>query len=465
MDAIRSMFKGNAPGDDDGSEPDAKRVKREDEGGDGSKTRAGGMSTSGAGGGGGGGGGGPKAEAIDGHEMAIPVGEQPSSDLGHYVTREIHLRKQESDGELVYKTIKNDGDEQNMIWLITLKNIFSKQLPNMPKEYIVRLVFNPNHHSMICLKNDQVIAGVTYRPFWKQKMGEIAFCAVSANEQVKGYGTRLMNHLKEYVCEHEGMTHLITFADNNAVGYFQKQGFTKDVMMEREKWVGYIKEYDGGTIMECHLSAQVTYTDFPVMIRTQRKAIDEKIRELSSAHVIYPGLKRFENAELGAGGVHVSNFISQSEILSTIDGLKQAGWNPPGLPKYRLVHPGCGDGTPTTGNLHRFMRSLVALVASHPDVWPFLDAINPTEVPDYYDIVKDPLYLELIKERVECGEYYLTLEMFAADFRLLFNNCRLYNAPDTVFFKCATRLEAFFDGKVQAGISFKAQRGERVERG
>ena len=28
-------------------------------------------------------------------------------------------------------------------------------------------------------------------------------------------------------------------------------------------WVGYIKEYDGGTIMECHLSAQVSYTDFP----------------------------------------------------------------------------------------------------------------------------------------------------------------------------------------------------------
>ena len=31
--------------------------------------------------------------------------------------------------------------------------------------------------------------------------------------------------------------------------------FTLDVLMEREKWVGYIKEYDGGTIMECHLSA------------------------------------------------------------------------------------------------------------------------------------------------------------------------------------------------------------------
>ena len=39
-------------------------------------------------------------------------------------------------------------------------------------------------------------AGVTYRPFPERRFGEIAFCAVSANEQVKGFGTRLMNHTK-----------------------------------------------------------------------------------------------------------------------------------------------------------------------------------------------------------------------------------------------------------------------------
>ena len=234
--------------------------------------------------------------------------------------------------------------------------------------------------------------------------------------------------------------------------------------MEREKWVGYIKEYDGGTIMECHLSAQVSYTDFPVMIRKQRAAVDQKVRELSSAHAVYPGLKRFAGEARGPGGTHLDAF-SPDQALGLIAGLKEAGWTPPGLPKYRLVHPGCGDGTPTKENLHRFMRSLTHMVASHPDAWPFVDAINPEEVPDYYDVVKDPLYLELIKERVDGGEYYATLEMFAADFRLMFNNCRLYNAPDTVFFKCAARLEAFFEGKVQAGISWKLARGERAERG
>jgi histone acetyltransferase len=41
--------------------------------------------------------------------------------------------------------------------------------------------------------------------------------------------------------------------------------------------------------MECHLSAQVSYTEFPVMIRQQKAAVDSKVRELSNAHIVYPG--------------------------------------------------------------------------------------------------------------------------------------------------------------------------------
>lgn len=61
--------------------------------------------------------------------------------------------------------------------------------------------------------------------YWccSQKFGEIAFCAITADEQVKGYGTRLMNHLKQHARDVDGLTHFLTYADNNAVGYFVKQ--------------------------------------------------------------------------------------------------------------------------------------------------------------------------------------------------------------------------------------------------
>ena len=37
--------------------------------------------------------------------------------------------------------------------LTDLKNIIVKQLPIMPKEYIVRLVFDKGHESMIIIKS------------------------------------------------------------------------------------------------------------------------------------------------------------------------------------------------------------------------------------------------------------------------------------------------------------------------
>lgn len=111
--------------------------------------------------------------------------------------------------------------------LTHLKNVYSKQLPNMPKEYIGRLVFERRHRSVgIVTAENRCIGGITYRTFPNSTcsiLGEIAFCAVSASHQVKGHGTRLMNWTKEYARTQDGLTHFLTYADNNAVGYFAKQ--------------------------------------------------------------------------------------------------------------------------------------------------------------------------------------------------------------------------------------------------
>ena len=39
---------------------------------------------------------------------------------------------------------------------------------------------------------------------------------------MKGYGTRLMNHVKEQA-KSEGTLYFLTYADNYAIGYFRKQ--------------------------------------------------------------------------------------------------------------------------------------------------------------------------------------------------------------------------------------------------
>ena len=41
----------------------------------------------------------------------------------------------------------------------------------------------------------------------------------------------------------------MTYADNNATGFFKKQGFNQDGYMPEGRWKGYIKDYNGSTMM------------------------------------------------------------------------------------------------------------------------------------------------------------------------------------------------------------------------
>ncbi|GAB2211151.1 hypothetical protein Droror1_Dr00016443 [Drosera rotundifolia] len=41
----------------------------------------------------------------------------------------------------------------------------------------------------------------------------------------------------------------------------------------------HIKDYDGGSLMECKMDPKLPYTDLSTMIHRQRQTIDEKIRE------------------------------------------------------------------------------------------------------------------------------------------------------------------------------------------
>ncbi|KAJ8632777.1 hypothetical protein MRB53_026113 [Persea americana] len=363
---------------------------------------------------------------------------------GAYSAREESLKREEDAGRLKFVCFPNDGIDERMVWLIGLKNIFARQLPNMPKEYIVRLVMDRSHKSMMVIRHNHVVGGITYRPYISQRFGEIAFCAITADEQVKGYGTRLMNHLKQHARDVDGLTHFLTYADNNAVGYFIKQGFSMEIDLDKNRWQGYIKDYDGGILMECKIDPKLPYTDLSSMIRRQRQAIDEKIRELSNCHIVYPGID-FQKKDAG---------IPRKIIkVEDIPGLKEAGWTPDqwGHSRFRTANLSTDSATYRQA-LNSFMRSLLKLMNEHVDAWPFRDPVDAHDVPDYYDIIKDPMDLKTMSKRLDSEQYYVTFEMFVADVKRMCANARTYNSPDTIYYKCATRLENFFSTKVQSGL-------------
>ncbi|XP_057994228.1 histone acetyltransferase GCN5-like isoform X3 [Hevea brasiliensis] len=378
-------------------------------------------------------------------EDAVKIFTENLQTSGAYSAREESLKREEEAGRLKFLCLSNDGIDEHMIWLIGLKNIFARQLPNMPKEYIVRLVMDRSHKSVMVIRRNQVVGGITYRPYVSQKFGEIAFCAITADEQVKGYGTRLMNHLKQYARDIDGLTHFLTYADNNAVGYFIKQGFTKEIYLDKDRWQGYIKDYDGGILMECKIDPKLPYTDLSTMIRRQRQkeaGIPKKIIKVEE----YPGFS-------------TTCKVSKTDwkpVLNVITG--EAGWTPDqwGHSRFNAFNTSTDSAT-NQKHWTVFMRSLLKSMHDHVDAWPFKEPVDARDVPDYYDIIKDPMDLKTMSKRVESEQYYVTFDMFVADVKRMFANARTYNSPDTIYFKCATRLENHFESKVQSGLQSAAK--------
>lgn len=135
--------------------------------------------------------------------------------------RDEAARKEESKRiiscHVVANSLSAGVSKETMMWLIGLQNVFSHQLPRMPKEYITRLVFDTKHKNLALIKDDRPIGGICFRMFPTQGFTEIVFCAVTSNEQVKGYGTHLMNQLKDFHIKH-GVLHFLTYADEFAIG-------------------------------------------------------------------------------------------------------------------------------------------------------------------------------------------------------------------------------------------------------
>ncbi|KAG1948795.1 histone acetyltransferase KAT2B [Pimephales promelas] len=353
--------------------------------------------------------------------------------LSAHSARDEAARLEERRGVIEFHVIGNSLNQKPnkkiLMWLVGLQNVFSHQLPRMPKEYITRLVFDPKHKTLSLIKDGRVIGGICFRMFPTQGFTEIVFCAVTSNEQVKGYGTHLMNHLKEYHIKHE-ILNFLTYADEYAIGYFKKQGFSKDIKVPKSKYVGYIKDYEGATLMGCELNPCIPYTEFSVIIKKQKEIIKKLIeRKQAQIRKVYPGLSCFKEG------------VRQIAIES-IPGIRETGWKPLGKSK-ELKDP---------DQLYTTIKNILQQVKSHQNAWPFMEPVKKNEAPGYYQVIRFPMDLKTMSERLK-SRYYTTRKLFMADMQRIFTNCREYNPPESEYYKCANLLEKFFYTKIkEAGL-------------
>eukprot|EP00897_Mesotaenium_endlicherianum_P005109 jgi/Mesen1/4626/ME000237S03665 len=274
------------------------------------------------------------------------------------------------------------GDGLTGVVLVGLKNIFARQLPNMPKEYIVRLVLDRSHKSMMIVKGGSVVGGITYRPypFWQ--------CSGALEER------------------------------------------------EAESAAAHRSSLSARPAAECWCGASLTAGELPALVvgaslhvlQAEKKSEKLKRGDTKYGHKYSQRCRGREFWEESAdstwsqlapwGRVNEWGVPRRPLRPEDIPGIQQAGWSPEQSSSYKLRLASClADGPPSRAALHAFLRSLLRGVAEHQDAWPFKEPVDGRDVPDYYDIIKDPI----------------------ADMRRMFSNARTYNAPDTIYYKCANR--------------------------
>ncbi|XP_066149368.1 histone acetyltransferase KAT2A [Euwallacea fornicatus] len=332
---------------------------------------------------------------------------------------------------LIGNNLTQPVSKQVMLWFIGLKNVFSHQLPRMPAEYITLLLFDPKHRTIALIKDNQPIGGICFRPFFTQGFTEIVFCALISREQIKGYGTHMMNHLKDYHVS-KGIYHCLTYADKEAIGYFERQGFSDHIKLSPSVYQGYIKEYEAATLMHCELNPKIIYTQATSVLQRQKKFIKQLIyQQQRLVSKVHPGITFFKD------GV-------KSIPIESIPGLEETGYKP----ATRVTRGQHLEESQDVDTLTNMLKTVLTAVKSHQSSAPFRQPVSKAEVPDYYDHIKYPMDLKTMTERLK-SKYYVSRRLFIADMMRIFTNCKIYNAPETLYYECAVTLQQYFQTKMK----------------
>eukprot|EP01052_Picozoa_sp_SAG31_P023812 SAG31_NODE_1987_length_6724_cov_18.235925_3_plen_247_part_00 len=243
--------------------------------------------------------------------------------------------------------------------------------------------------------------------------------------------------------------------------------------MGTHRWAGYIKDYEGGTLMECVINKHIDYLDIPGMIQKQKQCLIDKIKQFSNSHVVHEvGFCKRGGAASGQDppcsrailfylriltrkfAVSMQGYeIFRSENggpikVEEIRGLLESGWKP-------------SDSTGTMGSgdeqqqqqqlLQKLLRQVLKEIKGHSHSWPFAEPVNTDEVTEYLTVIKDPVDLQMIERRLKQPNlFYKTKEIFQADLKRMVDNCRTFNEPGSVWYNCADKLWEFIVSKLDS---------------
>jgi len=99
----------------------------------------------------------------------------------------------------------------------------------------------------------------------------------------------------------------------------------------------------------------------------------------------------------------------------------------------------------------KYCNTMLKALKRHPDSGPFLHPVDPValNVPDYFDIIKNPMDLTTLQTNLNNGKYADNPDNFISDTRLIFTNCYTYNGINSQISEMAKALEKVFENMLK----------------
>jgi hypothetical protein len=185
--------------------------------------------------------------------------------------------------------------------------------------------------------------------------------------------------------------------------------------MPKERWVGFIKDYDGGTLMECYIHPNVDYLGTTDIVARQRAFIYSRLRQRSQAAVVYNASDCFK------GGKRLATALDAPGVLS-------AGWTSQHINRGLTDR----DRNITLSKLATLLKLLMEKVRSFRKI-SMIDQLTAG------DNDGSTLDLNVIVDRIRDGcnvdksstlHYYRSRDMLRAELLLLAVRCKA-RFPDT----------------------------------
>ena len=288
-----------------------------------------------------------------------------------------------------YKFVKNDNQPQSLMYLLEAKNLFHFELEKMDEHYITRIVFDPRHETLLILLNGIVIGGICFRLF--KNFAEIVFCVIGSKFHTNGFGSYMMTHFKNYL-QSINILNIYTYADDTALGFFHRHGFSLHSKLPKKEWAGYLKDYSEATLLSCPIYKNVDYLNI-------HEVIDNNIRQLEKY--------------LGYSIIHTVN----QWPVKIIDGIK--------IDKHQI------------SKVNENIQAALKKMQMEPKYEMFLR--QPPFPDDVLPEKNEMIDFTLLQEKVKLNKYR-TFESFSKDLLQIFETCLKYMKNENTYTAAAKEL-------------------------